>query len=135
MTTAIPTLGTDGWITAMESTADYIISTFLATNRSMSTLHRTQNTSLQYLLKQYANDPLNLEIALRDVLSVKLQAVFGESAQALVSVTPIDPETNPDAFSIQFTGIVTDGLKEYTVGKLVQFQNSRIINIAAINNG
>ncbi|BEG72698.1 hypothetical protein [Pseudomonas phage PA1C] len=134
MTVSLPTLGTDGWITSMESKADYIISTFLTTNRSMSTLHRTQNTSLQYLLKEYANDILNLEIQLRDVLTNKLRTVFGESAQALVSIVPASPD-NPDAFSIQFTGIVTDGTKEYTVGKLVQFQNSHIVNIANINNG
>lgn len=134
MTISLPTLGTDGWITSLESKADYILSTFLTTNRSMSTLHRTQNTSLQYLLKEYANDMLNLEISLRDVLTTKLQTVFGQSAQAVVNIVPVIPE-NPDAYSIQFTGIVTDGSKEYTVGKLVQFQNSHIVNIANINNG
>lgn len=134
MAISIPTLGTDGWIAQIESLADYIISCFLATNRSQSTLHRNQNTSMQYLLKEYANDPVGLETELRNELTTKLQTTFGESAQALVEVVPVSTET-PDQFSIRFTGIITDGTREYTVGKLVQYQNSRIVKIADINNG
>lgn len=134
MAKSIPTLGTDGWISQIESLADYIISCFLATNRSQSTLHRTQNTSMQYLLKEYANDMNGLETALRTELTTKLQTAFGDNAQALVEVVQMSEET-PDQFSIRFTGIVSDGVREYTVGKLVQYQNSRIVKIANINNG
>ncbi|AEH03483.1 hypothetical protein AVT69_gp057 [Pseudomonas phage PhiPA3] len=89
---------------------------------------------MQYLLKKNANRTQSLETDLQNALLEKLQTTFDETAQAIVTVEVSDPNV-PDQYSIRFTGIVYDGTKQYTVGKLVQFQNSRIINIAAINNG
>lgn len=134
MSVSLPTLGTSGWVKDVATKADYVLSCFLSTNRSQSVLHREENTSLQYLLKKFANDMVGLETELLRVLNNKLQVAFGESARAIVEIIPI--EDKPDQFSIRFLGIVYDDKhKEYTVAKLVQFQDSRILNIANINNG
>lgn len=129
----IPTMGVKGWTDTPEEVADYIISCFLATNQSQSVSHRTQNTSLQYILKQNAGRMYDLEQDLRTVLNKKMQDAFDPEATADVNVTA-DPE-DPAKFSIEFLGTVYTNGRAITVGKLVQFQDSRIINIAKINNG
>jgi hypothetical protein len=129
----IPTLGVNGWVNTVEEKADYIIGAFITANTSDSELHRNQSVSLQYLLKQFANDLPSLEDVLRTTLQNKLVATFDESATATVNIEQ-SPD-KPDQYSIKFMGVVLDEGKRYTVGQLVQFAGSRVLNIARINNG
>lgn len=122
-----------GWVGDLSNTADTILAAFLTTNTSMSVLHRDQNTSMQYILKEAAGNMLDLEDKLQTNLQDKLQVVFGQNATAVVTVDPL--EGKPDQFNIRFTGTVYDDAgKAYTVGKLVEFQDSKVVNIANINN-
>lgn len=131
---AIPSLGVTGWIVDVPTQADYIMSCWLTTNTSMSVMHREQNTSLQYILKETANQPVEMETRLQDVLSAKLKTVFGDSADAEVEVVALDDKA-PDNYSIRFVGKVYDQGRELIIGKIVQFQNSRIVSIAQLLNG
>lgn len=129
----IPTMGIKGWIDNPEDKADYIIACFMEANTSMTVLHRDQNKSLQWMLKEYANRMLELETALQDELDQKLKLAFNEQSYASVSVTA-DP-TDPSKYTIDFTGFVVSDSKTYTVGWMVQFENSRVLKIARLNNG
>jgi hypothetical protein len=129
----IPTMSIKGWIDHPEDKADYVISCFMESNYSMSVLHRDQNISLQYLLKVYANRMLDLETRLQDELDAKLKASFNEQSNANVTVVE-DPE-NPNQYTINFTGYVVTAEKTFTVGWMVQFQDSRVLKIAKLNNG
>lgn len=122
-----------GWVGDMANTADAILAAFLTTNTSMSVLHRDQNTSMQYILKQAAGNMLDLEDKLQTNLQEKLQVVFGQNATAEVTVDPL--EGKPDQFNIRFTGTVYDDQgRAYTIGKLVKFQDSKVVEIADLNN-
>lgn len=129
----IPTMGIKGWIDNPEDKADYIIACFMEANTSMSVTHRDQSKSLQFLLKKHANRMLDLETALQDTLDQMLKDAFNAQSYAQVTVTA-DPQ-KPDEFSIDFTGFVVTEGKTYTVGYMVQFENSRVKKIARINNG
>lgn len=129
----IPTMGVKGWTNVIAEKADYMISCFIASNRSSTVSHRDQNTTLQYLLKEYANKMRDLEVALQDLLLKKMQVTFDDTADARVSIVE-DPK-DPAKVSITFTGIVHDSGQTFTVGQVVQFTSSRITNIAKINNG
>lgn len=129
----IPTMGIKGWISHPEDKADYIIACFMEANYSMSVIHRDQNISLQYLLKEYANRMYDLEARLQTELDAKLKASFNEQSYSNVTVAE-DPQ-KPGQFTIDFTGFVVTDNKTYTVGWMVQFVDSRVLKIAKINNG
>lgn len=76
---------------------------------------------------------LILEDQLQVKLQEKLQTIFGPNASATVTVDALAGK--PDQFNIRFVGVVyDDDGKAYTVGRLVQFEDSKIINIANLNN-
>lgn len=129
----IPTLSVTGWTNVIAEKADYMISCFIAANRSSTVLHRDQNTTLQYLLKEFANKMRDLEGVLQDLLLQKMRDTFDDTADARVIITE-DP-SDPAKVAIQFTGTVHEAGQTFTVGQVVQFMNSRIVNIAKINNG
>lgn len=131
--TFIPTMGIKGWIDHPEDKADYIIACFMESNHSMTVLHRNQNITLQYLLKVYANRMLELEEKLQQVLDDMIKASFNQQSSAVVTV---DADLlDPSKHTINFTGYVVTEEKTFTLGWLVQFQNSSVLKIARINNG
>lgn len=131
--TFIPTMGIKGWINATSDVADYMIACFLEANPSQTVLFREQTTSLQYLMKVYANRPNELEIQLQDELNRKLKTTFGEQSYANVTIDN-DPDDDTK-YSINFTGFIVTDNKSYTLGWMVQIQNSRVVKIAQLNNG
>lgn len=123
-----------GWVNDLAGAADAIIAAFLTTNTSMSTLHRAQNTSMQYILKTTAGNMIDLQDQLQTNLQEKLQIIFGPTAVAIVDVDSVPDK--PDQFNISFAGTVYDSNgKAYTVGKLVYFQDSKVVKISDLNNG
>lgn len=134
MPKAIPTLGVTGWSNDFSAEADYILACYITTNPSDSILHFQQNTSMQYTLKVYSGNPLAIEEHMREDLLTKLQTIFGNTAEATVEVEAED-DSKPDNFSIRFTGTVYDSTTSYVVGRLVQFENGKVVKIAKINNG
>ncbi|ARV76729.1 hypothetical protein PHABIO_98 [Pseudomonas phage Phabio] len=134
MAKMIPTMQAVGWVGDLANAADSILAAFLTTNTHMSVLHRSQNTSMQNILKETAGDMIELQDQLQTNLQAKLQTVFGDNAVAVVTVDAL--ANKPDQFNIRFTGTVYDNSgKAFTVGKLVKFLDSKIIQIADINNG
>jgi len=129
----IPTMGLKGWIDHPEDKADYIIACFMESNHSMTVTHRDQNITLQYLLKIYANRMLDLETKLQDELDAKLKAAF--NADSYANVTVVEDAEKPSQYTINFTGYVVTDSKTFTVGWMVQFQDSRVLKIAKLNNG
>lgn len=127
----IPTLGTDGWINEPEKVADYIMSCFLTANKSQSNILRSHSDTFQSLLAEFTNDIYGLEVRLQDVLTRKLLNAFDQGSHAVVKITAL--EDKPDQFTINFTGVIQSDGKEYTVGKLVKTEKSKIVQINGVN--
>lgn len=131
----LPTLGVTGWTRDAASAADYLLSCYLTTLKSDSVLHWQQNTSMQYTLKSKASDPISLEEELTQDLKTKFQATFGQSAEIYIDYSVEDPN-KPEQYSIRFNGVVQDDMgKSYSVGRLVYFDNGRVVKISKLNNG
>jgi hypothetical protein len=129
----IPTMGIKGWINATEDVADYMVACFMESNPSQLVFSRDQSTSLQYLLKENAGFPTELETKLQSALDKKLKTVFGDQSYANVTV---DNKPDDDTkFTINFTGYIITAERSYTLGRAVQIQDSRVVKIAEINNG
>lgn len=134
MLKAIPTMGVTGWLKDYAAEADYILACYITTQTSDSILHFQQNTSMQYTLKLFAGNMLSIEEKMHEDILTKLQAIFGNTAEATVEVEAED-DSKPDNYTIRFTGTVYDTSQSYIVGRLVQFENGKVVKIAKINNG
>lgn len=90
---------------------------------------------MQYTLKNRAGDIIGIEEQMTNDLKNKFQAIFGPTAEAYVDMTVDDP-SKPDQYSIRFTGEIYDTTGQLvTVGRLVFFEDGRVVRIATINNG
>lgn len=134
MPLSIPTMGITGWINDFAAVADYLLACYITTNVSDSTLHAEQNTSMQYTLKEFANDMLTMEERMHDDLLAKFQVIFGDTAEVTVEIS-VEDENKPGQYTIRFTSTVYDGAQAYVVGRLVQYENGRVIKISKMNNG
>lgn len=131
----IPTLSMQGWTNDMARSADYLLACYLTTLTSDSVLHFQQNTSMQYTLKENANDPRGTEEQMESDLKTKFQSVYGTTAEVYVDVEAEDP-SKPDQYSIRFNATVyNDAGTPFSVGRIVYYENGVVINIAKINNG
>lgn len=134
MATSIPTLGITGWINDLAAGADYMLACYITANVYDSVLHNGQNTTMQYTLKTFAGNMQAIEETMHDDLLAKFQTVFGPTAEVTVEVD-VEDENKPDQYTIRFTGTVYEGSTAYVVGRLVQYENGRVVKIAKINNG
>lgn len=132
MTTSIPTLSSIGWVKTPAKKADYVLSCFIANNKSDSVLFKTD--SLPYTLKQFANQPIELQDELRRILENLMRDAFrGDQVTTEVFVDNTDA-TKPSELSIRFTCRITVDGVEYNVGKLVESIDSKITAIRNIVN-
>lgn len=134
MAISIPTLGITGWTSDLAANADYMLACYITTNVYDSVLHAGQNTTMQYTLKEFAGNMQAIEENMHNDLLTKFQTTFGDSAEITVVVDAEDVN-KPDQYTIRFTGTVYDGPTAYVVGRLVQYENGRVVKIAKINNG
>ncbi len=134
MALSIPSMSITGWVSDIAANADYMLACYITANVYDSVLHREQNTTMQYTLKEFANNMQAIEERMHDDLLAKFQTVFGNTAEVTVEVDAEDTD-KPDQYTIRFTGTVYDGSLAYVVGRLVQYENGRVVKIAKINNG
>lgn len=134
MPTYIPTMSTIGWIGTPHEKAAYMIATFIAANYSQSTAMYGKITTLQYLVKKYAQRLSDLENELRILFEAKVTATFPNSATSQVFVRQTN-EDNPSIYSISLSCEITENGRTYTIGKLVQFNGSVMVKISDIANG
>ena len=134
MTTYIPTMSTIGWTGIPHEKAAYMIACFIAANYSQSTVLHGKITTLQYLVKKYANRLNELENELQATFEAKVNATFPGAGEAKVQVRQTS-EDNPAIFTITLQCEIVENGRTYTIGKLVQFNNSVMIKISEIANG
>ncbi|ARV77226.1 hypothetical protein FDI21_gp055 [Pseudomonas phage Noxifer] len=134
MPTYIPTMSMMGWTGTPHEKAAYMIGCFIAANYSQSTALYGKITTLQYLVKKYAQRLDQLENELRTLFEEKVNATFPGVATSTVYVRQTT-EDNPAIWSISLICEITENGRVYTIGKLVQFNNSVMTKISDIANG
>lgn len=134
MPTAIPTMSSIGWVSTIEEKGDRAVSYFLTSEYSQSVLYYGNISSLQWLVKTYGHDPIILEREVSEALDGLMARYFENRSVTEVRVLE-DSSDTPGKLTIQFSCIVREGNREYSIGRRVQFLNATIIDIAKINNG
>jgi hypothetical protein len=125
----VPTLSIAGWISAPVDKADVLMSHFFEAEKSQTHLYGDNVSSLQWLVQRHGNDPSNMSFQLRSTLEAYLNRYF-DTAQVTVNVN----DDGTPRYELQvYMQVVADG-KTYSIGKLLQVNNSKIQKIINLNN-
>lgn len=130
----VPTLSSMGWVATIEEKGDHALSYFITSEYSQSVLYQGQIASLQYLVKENMGSPIRLEEEVTHALENMMQRYFGDDVT--VTVTVDDPPVDrPNELTIRFACIVRENEREFSLGRRVTLTDSRIVEIAKLNNG
>jgi len=131
-TQAIPTLSTAGFVTDIPTMIDRMFSYYLTSEYSQSNLFQGKILSLQKQIQAYQHDRNLLITNVRDELEGYFNSV-ADSTTVKVSLDDPNPD-DPNRINITLEAMVVKNNKAYSVGKLIETQDSKILKIIHLNN-
>lgn len=132
MSQVIPTLSTAGFVSDVPTMIDRMFSYYLTSDYSQSNIFHGSILSLQKQIQAYQHNPLELTNNIRD----ELEGYFGSIADS-VSIqvdTDVPNPDDPSRINITLAAIVVKAGKSYSVGRLIETQDSKIMKIIKLNN-
>jgi hypothetical protein len=130
----IATLSLNGWVKSGSAKADYALAYFFSVNYSQTNLYRGQIASLQWLVFRYGQDPNNLSSQIQTTLTKYLQHCYPEGVYVTCS-NNADSLTNPNnTYTLQLVIEIVEGGVTKSLGRLVNYQGSKVVSIINMNN-
>lgn len=132
MKTTVPTLSLSGFVQDLPTMIDYMFSYYLTSDYSQSNLFRGQVVSLQKQIQQYQHSDIELTRRIREELEGYFNSVVDDANIEVSTDRPV-PE-DPNRINISLSAILIKDGKQYSVGRLIQTQDSKILDIIKLNN-
>ena len=132
MSQVVPTLTLSGFVSDVPTMIDHMFSYYLTSDYSQSNVFHGKIVSLQKQIQQYQHDEVDLERNIREQLEAYFRSV-ADDVTIDVSTTVPNP-TDPNRINITLSAILIKDGKSYSVGRLVETQDSKIIKIITLNN-
>lgn len=130
---AIPTLSSQGWVTALEVQVDSIFSWFLTSDYSQSVLYHGQIRSLPWIIQRYERTPNALTEEIRRVLDDLFGRYF-DSARTSADYEEVnDPSTN--RYNLLVSCTIENAGKEYNLSRLISVVNGKVSKINDLSEG
>jgi len=128
----LPTLSSSGFVSGIAEKADRLMSYYFVSEDSQSNLYRGQITSLPKQIQLLGND----EQALTSRITKELERLLGSYFDGVeVNVTTAIPNTqDPNRINVTVSATVAENGQQYSLAKLINVVNSRIVKIIDINN-
>ena len=134
MTTPVPTLSTQGWVTDLSSKIDLLLAHFVSTDQEQSNIYKAHVSNLQSIIEQHQGDPLStadkIARTIQSYLGRYYENVVAEARFSLVNETE-SLTTVKITLSLNFT---EDGV-QYTANRLLTYYNGKFKEISEANNG
>jgi hypothetical protein len=127
-----PSLSEDGWVTNTIIKANYLFAHFFIAEYSQTTLYPGYVSSLPYIIEQGMGDPNETANLLNKALSNYFTRYFNN-----VTVE-VDYPLGQEGSRVYLTIFVSfDGPngQTYSLGKIINMVNSKVISIENLNNG
>ena len=126
----VPTLSSDGWVTNTVMKADYLLSHFFLSEYSRTYLYLGDISSFPWILQKYKDDIYGLEDNTRQTLKKYFGRYFPK-AEVDVKIK----KEEGSKYAIIVVVIVTDvGGREFSVGRLADVLDAKILKVQKINN-
>ena len=129
MTTPVPTLSTQGWVTDLSSKIDFLLAHFVSTDQEQSNIYKTHVSNLQSIIEQHQGDPLSTA----DKIARTIQSYLGSYYENVVAETRFSLLNETESLttvkitlSLNFT---EDGV-QYTANRLLTYYNGMFKEIS-----
>lgn len=130
--TPVPSLSRDGWKTGNIAKCDLLLSHFFVAEETQTAFFPNAVQSLPALVQRYQDDPIGLANGTKEALERYFKAYFPK-----VEVQTSCNE-NPDkknSFDLRlFVSVWDIEGNEFSLGRLAEHQDAKILQIIAINN-
>lgn len=130
MSDVLPTLDTLGWVSDVSHKADRALSYFMVSEYSQTRVHRGKVKSFPWFLNEYGHDLIELRLKLIDAFKSLFSAYF-DQAQVEVEIKEIVTEDGRPTgkVDIRLMAIVTDANKQYSIGRLCNTENGKLVKL------
>lgn len=131
-TQVIPTLSMAGFVSDVPTMIDRMLAYYLTSDYSQSNVFHGQVLSLQKHVQAYQHDTITLQTKVRE----DLEGYFAPNVDSMTIEVRVDQPNPDDPSRINLTisaVLIKDG-KAYSLGKLIETQNSITKNIINLNN-
>ena len=133
MIPVVPSLSPEGWVKTPSEMADYLLSHFFLSEFSRSQLFAGQVKSFVYILQVNQNNIANITRATRQALQTYFENYFtGITVEVINKAQATGSSVFDLHIFVEFTG--NDG-QVYSLGKVINTIDSKVVKIMAINNG
>jgi hypothetical protein len=132
-TVVVPTLTPSGFVSDIPTMIDRMMAYYLTSDYSQSNIFQGKIVSLQKQMQAYQHDTTLLTNNMRE----ELEGYFGSIADSVtvdVSTDVPNPD-DPNRINVRVSIDVVKNGKQYSVGRLIQTQNSITQRIFDSNNG
>ena len=129
----VPTLSTNGWVTAEAPRLDYLMVYFFLTDKLQSTLYESYIASLPWILKE---NPKNMDTAsdqVRQTLFTYLRPYY-DSVDVTVNWAETDPTTSSTKVTLTIYATVTLNGITKSAGKILDVVDGKMVEFSDINN-
>ena len=124
--TAVPTLTSDGWVTAVDKKCDRLLMNAFASDASQSNMYAGSVTSIQSIIYANSDDPN----AAGTVIAAQLQQMFGRHFDAAsFRANVVEFADKSGRYDIQITGTVVQENRKYDFGRMVESLNGIVVKM------
>lgn len=128
MEIAVPTLSGDGFATDIRKQADALMAYYLASDYSQSNVFLGNIMSLAYQVQEHGHDTFALKQEIERSSEEYLGRHF-DTARVTVDIEDIDDRAQ---YNIIYNAVVTKAGLSYSLGKLIEIQNNKVVKIINI---
>ncbi len=132
VTQVIPTLSLAGFVQDMPTKIDRMLAYYLTSDYSQSNVFKGRILSLQKHVQAYQHDLRTLTTKVREDLEGYFGAVCDAQTISVSAETP-NPD-DPNRINLSISAMLYKDGKGYSLGKLIETQNSITLSIINLNN-
>lgn len=133
MVRPVPTLTSTGWLTDIAKRADALMSYYLTSEYSQTSIYKGKVTSLTYHVQQHNSNPEKLQSTVESDLRVYFERYF-DSVDLTVTTNLPNPD-DPNRVNLQIDVVVYEGEYRYSLGQEIRSANGKVIEIIKLMHG
>lgn len=127
----LPSLSMTGWIDEPAERADRAMSYYFASDYSQTEIFAGKVVTLQWQLEEYSQDTNRLNQEMTSYLTEYFNRYF-DSATVEIDISEITDDE--ERLDIELRCTLVEKGKTYSLGRLIQSVNSKVVKILTLNN-
>lgn len=132
MSRPVPTLSAAGWKETVSEKADALMANYIVSENLQSFIYKDTVTSLSTHIKEYGNNPNELQRVVNSDLITYLSRYF-DMVEVEVIVPNVD-DKSPDVKNLTISATVSQNGLRYDLAQKIETINDRVSRVFDLNN-